>query len=953
MEEIMELYRSRRYAEALELCRREIAKAESQEEKIRLELMRARILLARDRSSELQEEFDKLRGHFEEIRDHDLRAEVGVFLLKYLIRFGRYDEAIEEGKELLEALKDRQINRTYALLSMLVGDALLKKGSLGDAEDFLIDAIAAFRRIGEHDGVVSCYNRLAKAMKDISRFSRALEFLEKAADYAQKHGLDTFLGPLYGNQAVILIKLGRFNRAGELIQLARRNYETHGANSHERIQLTFTGVFLDLQRHELDRAERGLSEVQKDLIESGDPRAEALFHELVGILRLKRGEAENALHHFKRSLEIGERIAPRGEIVNQAKRWLGETYLALEELEKAADCLRDSVEISDEMGDKHEKAAALRALGHVELKRGHREKAVKILRKVGELFESMGNEFEKAITLLEISVIAARNGDSRADTFAAMALRTFELSGSEYWMARAAYALATAYGAQKKYAEAFRELDRAEEAFRKFGDEEYIARSGELRDQIDAALVSVAAKEFSYFFRKDRIEREEVRAKLLLENFVRELDAASGLIAFSDVPGEIKVEAAYNIDRSELTPILSDFDALMAEGRNVRFSSRGNDLRVRFRTATGNGFLYIKGNGRPLSKEDILGALRFSDLLEYLFRTQPLSRNEGRSVSIVIPSENRYIVTRNPEMLDILAFIEKISDLPLPVLIYGETGTGKELIARYIHRKSRRSAKPFVPVNCANIPTSILESELFGFKKGAFTDAYEDRKGWFEVADGGTIFLDEVAEAGPTVQAKLLRFLEDKIITPLGSRESRKVDVRFLAATNKRLEDEVREGRFREDLYYRLKGVLIELPPLRERRDDIPLLAGYFLEKVRTELGIEVVEITRDGLDLLMDYPWPGNVRELENVIKSAAVHAGAGGKISREILRTLIGDTTGTEVRKLKAELEDIEKKRILRVLEEVGWNKSRAARILGLSRQGLILKIKKYGLTSTAVRQ
>jgi len=953
MEEIMELYRSRRYEEALELCRREIARAKSPDVKVRLELMRARILLARDRSSELREELEILSSYFEELRDLELRTETGVFLLRYLIRFGKYDEAIEKGKELLEILKDRQINRTHALISMLVGDALLKKGKLGDAEDFLIDAIAAFRRIGEHDGVVSCYNRLAKAMKDVSRFSRALEFLEKAADYAKKHGLDTFLGPLYGNQAVILIKLGHFRRAEELIELAGRSYETHGANSHEKMQLTFTEVFLHLQKHELERAGRGLSEVQKVLVESGDPRAEALFHELVGILKLKKGEAENALHHFRKSLEIGERIAPRSEIVNQAKRWLGEAYLVLGELEKAADCLRESIEISDEMGDGYERAAALRALGHVELKRGNREKAVKVLRRVSDLFESMGNEFEKAVTLLDIAVIAAKNRDSRADTFAAMALRAFELSGSEYWKARAAYALATAYGAQKKYAEAFRELERAEETFSKFGDEEYIARSNELRDQIDAALVAVASKEFNYFFRKDRIERDEVKVKLLLENFVRELDAVSGLIAFSDAPGEIKVEAAYNVDREDLTPILSEFDALMAEGRNVRFSSRGNDLRVRFRTATGNGFLYIKGNGRPLSKEDILGALHFSDLLEYLFRTQPLSRNEGRTVSIVIPSESRYIVTRNPEMLDILAFIEKISDLPLPVLIYGETGTGKELIARYIHRKSRRSSKPFVPVNCANIPTSILESELFGFKKGAFTDAYEDRKGWFEVADGGTIFLDEVAEAGPTVQAKLLRFLEDKIITPLGSRESRKVDVRFLAATNRRLEDEVREGRFREDLYYRLKGVLIELPPLRERRDDIPLLASYFLEKVRTELGIEVTEITRDGIDLLMDYPWPGNIRELENVIKSAAVHAGAGGRISREILLTLIGDTRGTEVKKLKAELEDIEKKRILRVLEEVGWNKSRAARILGLSRQGLILKIKKYGLTSTAVRQ
>ncbi len=273
------------------------------------------------------------------------------------------------------------------------------------------------------------------------------------------------------------------------------------------------------------------------------------------------------------------------------------------------------------------------------------------------------------------------------------------------------------------------------------------------------------------------------------------------------------------------------------------------------------------------------------------------------------------------------------------------------MIARYIHAKSNRAKNPFVPVNCANIPTTILESELFGFKKGAFTDAYEDRKGWFEVADGGTLFLDEIAEAGKIVQAKLLRFLEDKVIVPLGSRKPRKVDVRILAATNKRLGEEVRNGRFREDLYYRLKGIIINLPPLRERKDDIPLLVEYFLERVKEEFSLDIKGIENSALKLLLEYNWPGNVRELENVIKTAAVHVGSGQMISRSVIQMLIdAEVAHGALCELRDEVKDIEKKRIEKVLAEVGWNKTKAARILGMSRQNLILKIKKYGIKQPA---
>ncbi|MFQ5789155.1 MAG: sigma-54-dependent transcriptional regulator [Acidobacteriota bacterium] len=306
------------------------------------------------------------------------------------------------------------------------------------------------------------------------------------------------------------------------------------------------------------------------------------------------------------------------------------------------------------------------------------------------------------------------------------------------------------------------------------------------------------------------------------------------------------------------------------------------------------------------------------------------------------------IIGRGPAMKRVFDVIRSVAPSNSTVLITGRSGTGKELVARAIHDNSPRRNKGFVVIHCGAIPDALLESELFGYRKGAFTGAVRDHKGLFEQADKGTVFLDEVNTLTPATQAKLLRVLEDKCVRQLGSGECQPVDVRLLAASNQDLGEEVRRGRFREDLYYRLNVVHIHLPDLKERPEDIPLLTEHFLGKFCRENGRPVRKLSRETADLLISYAWPGNVRELKNMMEQAVLLAPdevirpedlpeLGSHWQEELGRRLSGEG---------ASLEGMERCYIEETLRRTGGNKGRAARVLGIDRRTLYSKMRKYGI-------
>ena len=305
------------------------------------------------------------------------------------------------------------------------------------------------------------------------------------------------------------------------------------------------------------------------------------------------------------------------------------------------------------------------------------------------------------------------------------------------------------------------------------------------------------------------------------------------------------------------------------------------------------------------------------------------------------------VIGRTPQMFQVYKTIAKVADTKSTVLVYGERGTGKELIARSIHYNSSRNDRPFIPVDCASLVESLMESELFGHVRGAFTGAHTAKKGLFEEADGGTIFLDEVSNLSLSMQVKLLRFLQEHEIKRVGGTESIKVDVRVIAATNQPLEPLVKIGKLREDLFDRLNVVTITLPPLRERKEDIPLLANHFLQKFSEENHKNISHISPEALEILIQYSWPGNVRELENTIERAVILSIhpiiLPEDLPQKFLHAISGERPETEEGKqpLSSEkllpLKEIEKSYVLRVLQETKGNKKKASEILGIDRTTL----------------
>jgi two-component system response regulator AtoC len=358
---------------------------------------------------------------------------------------------------------------------------------------------------------------------------------------------------------------------------------------------------------------------------------------------------------------------------------------------------------------------------------------------------------------------------------------------------------------------------------------------------------------------------------------------------------------------------------------------------------------------KPFKKDEVILTIRKLEERERL-------KGENEQLREAVRREYSFsnIIAKADSMMKLFRTIEKIASYKTTVLITGESGTGKELIARAIHFNSLRARRKFVPINCGAIPETLLESELFGYVRGAFTDAHKDKAGLFEEADGGTLFLDEIGELPLGLQVKLLRALQEEEIRRVGATQTRKVDVRIVAATVKDLGEACRQGQFREDLYYRLNVLPIHIPPLRERREDVQLLVEHFLEstnKRHREAGLAldrpVRSVTREALDLLLKYPWPGNVRELENTIERCIVLA-EGDTITAETLPEKIRASTDTIRQTLqsgelsiKKTTRIIEEELIRRALKATRGNRTNAAKILEISHRALLYKLKEYGIS------
>ncbi len=407
------------------------------------------------------------------------------------------------------------------------------------------------------------------------------------------------------------------------------------------------------------------------------------------------------------------------------------------------------------------------------------------------------------------------------------------------------------------------------------------------------------------------------------------------------------------LDEDVFDVVLLDLNLPGMHGMNVLSAAPATQTDAQFIVMTAFGSVDTAVEAMRLGAFDYINKpFRTAELLITLRRAieERVLRREVAKLRTSPGAEIRNrIIGKTPAIQRVFDLIERVAPTRANVLVLGETGTGKELIARAIHDASDRSRKPFVPVNCSALTETLLESELFGHVKGAFTGAVQAKKGLFQVAQGGTLFLDEVATIPLATQVKLLRVLQERTITPVGGTVGAKVDFRLVAATNEDLESRVRDGSFREDLYYRLNVFPIRVPPLRERREDVPLLANAFRLRFAEENGLEAPVILPDTLARMMGYDWPGNVRELENIIeRSLILHAGArnlpfepssGAFAPTGSARELAG-----RAREERWSLDQLERTYILELLDDEGWHQARVADILGVNRRTLYRKLKRY---------
>ncbi|NOY76879.1 MAG: sigma-54-dependent Fis family transcriptional regulator [Calditrichaeota bacterium] len=432
-------------------------------------------------------------------------------------------------------------------------------------------------------------------------------------------------------------------------------------------------------------------------------------------------------------------------------------------------------------------------------------------------------------------------------------------------------------------------------------------------------------------------------------------------------------EALSKIQKESFDAILSDIRLPGASGMDILKASIRKDPEIPVILVTAFGTVENAVEAMKIGAFDYLvKPVKIKELkmvLERAFQFRAL-RRENRELRKTIRSLRMKLpefITVNPRMQAILKRVRDVAPTGATVLIQGKSGTGKELIAQMIHQLSDRSDGPFVPVNCAAIPQDLLESELFGHERGAFTGAVHQKKGKFELANGGTFFLDEIAELPLNLQAKLLRVLETHQVSRVGGTQTLDVDVRVIAATNRDLQKLVREGGFREDLFYRLNVVKISLPELRERPDDIPVLVDYFLRKYREELKKDVTSVSPEAQRVLMQYPWPGNVRELENVVYRAVLFV-EGTEIRPEHLPEELragGHESGHDIpqtkdellaakKKLKQEvIQALEKRFLENALQDNEWNISRTARAVGMDRRQLQNMIRRHKIAFPSIKE
>ncbi len=813
-------------------------------------------------------------------------------------------------------------------------------------------------------------------------YENSLKNLEQAAQLIGDHSASFLLGRIYINMAGACSLLKRPLDGIAYIEkgisyLERTDHKGSAADGYNNLAINLIPIGQwDRGQEALERALSLATEVDENY--SRIP----MILDSLGELRMLRGDLEEAKSYLDRAVTLANKNANKW-YEGQALRTLGRCYLAMSRGAEALTTAKDALELAVKIGDRQAICESRVLLAEAFLECHETEECSASLQGLAELITDspadllVAGEAQRVSGLLEMS---RSDAESAAQHFG-RSVSIFDLLGDRYRAARARYELGRAYGSGQPE-RAAEQLALAANTFRKLGARLDLEKAETAAQALEhgATPVKQTTSALSQLLTLRLAEAVASRALLLRELAAvihQETNARRVIILEPTEEERQHVVVAHGCDNKEAAALADEFASLETDSERERFTKKRDAAIIMLRPSDALPATLLVS---PKEKLQLPGGLALDPLLRVVELGMDVCALRSRSQSGHRAEEANSLsgsslmpgfIHSSPAMTRLVEEVHKIRSSDVTVLVTGESGTGKELVARAIHALSTRRDKVFVPFNCTAVPKELSEGYLFGYRRGAFTGAVKDSDGVIRTAAGGTLFLDEIGDLPIDVQPKLLRFLQEGEIQPLGEQRPSKVDVRIIAATNTDLEEMVTQSRFREDLYYRLNIIRLRVPPLRERRSEIPTIVNYYLNHYSAKFGRRDIQMTPQAVDLLMVGDWPGNVRQLCNEVQRIVARTEDGTLITPELLSpelrlmktvsapatlTPIGTIGGASVTvplqntTLAEALSEVERKMIAEALRKHRGNISRAARELGLTRRGLYLKLDRYEMSASA---
>lgn len=951
--------------------------------KCRILLLKAEILMDVEQFEEAMEvsrEVDQLANKIEDYKTrYEIRAKyrkIRGLIFYYTNDWIKAESEFQEAGKLYQDIED--IKGLAAINNNLGGVSILQ-GDMDKTQEYFLKSLEFEQQVYSLGGISGCYSNLGYLYEDKGDFETSLEYLNKALKIQKLLNDRNVITKIYNNIAVTYMDNGKYKEAEEAfnklmsISLKFKSHRDVIAALNNLGALYFNWGDWDKAADHYERA------IEKSLSNNFYEGLSKSYNNL-GELLEKQGEYKLALEYYNKSKDLLSKISDdflKAELYGN----LGSVLTLMHKFKEAYWYLIESFDFFKDLNaiNKMIEGAQKVALYFIETR--NLESANYYLETALKLSEEIGNEYQKGKCYHLMALLEKDNID-KVEELLNKAVELFQKTGNNFDLAMSNYDHANILYKKEEWETALDILKKNRKIIKTFGAIKILEKNDSFIQMIKQKYASEIESSheqeslLNKFYEITQSLNEISDFDILLET------ALDKLVDFSEADGgmfclyknqlvkdtwEYIIMNNFSTEEKEYTALMENVNKSYLENKSLnlkqpKFATRFNSLIILPLNVRGENkgmiVLFTKLGTNYITEKmfNLISALSnqiivIVENISYanLQKTHEVIREELASVNTFAN-----IIGKSDKIKAIFSLIDKIKNTPTTVLLEGPSGTGKELIARAVHYNSNRKNKKFVAQYCGALPETLLESELFGHVKGSFTGASHDKKGLFEVADGGTFFLDEIADISLSTQAKLLRFLQEGEIKRVGSTKTEKVDVRVICATNVSLKEKVEKGDFRLDLYYRLNVIRIEVPSLSERKTDIPLLAVHFLDKYCQKINKKVNGITDEAMKYLINYDWPGNIRQLENEIERAVTLAEndsfiKSSDLSEEIFRFQENVETINLLEKesLKDAVEKLEKQMIIKTLEEFNWNQTKTAKELGLSRQGLIKKMQRYQLS------